>query len=64
MELNKNFKELREELKLTQNDLAIYLDVSRITYIKWEQEPDSMPLGKYEQLVNELKRLKQIKEGK
>lgn len=64
MELNKNFKELREELKLTQNDLAIYLDVSRITYIKWEQEPDSMPLGKYEQLVNELKRLKQIKEGR
>lgn len=64
MELNKNFKELREELKLTQNDLAIYLDVSRTTYIKWEQEPDSMPLGKYEQLVNELKRLKQIKEGK
>lgn len=64
MELNKNFKELREELKLTQNDLAVYLDVSRITYIKWEQEPDSMPLGKYEQLVNELKRLKQIKEGK
>lgn len=64
MELNKNFKELREELKLTQNDMAIYLDVSRITYMKWEQEPDSMPLGKYEQLVNELKRLKQIKEGK
>lgn len=59
-----NFKELREELKLTQNDMAIYLDVSRITYMKWEQEPDSMPLGKYKQLTDELERLKQIKEGK
>lgn len=63
MQVNKNFKELREELKLTQQDMAVYLDVSRITYIKWETEPNTIPLGKYEQLMTELERLKAIKEG-
>lgn len=59
---NVNFKTLREELRLSQQDVAIMLNVTRQTYIKWEQSPDIMPLGKYVQLVRELERLKAIKE--
>ena len=62
MELDKNFKELCESLKVTQLDMAMFLDVTRVTLGKWEDNPDTIPLGKYEQLMNELKRLKNIKE--
>lgn len=58
----KDFRTLREELHKSQDDVAALLDVSRITYIKWEQHPDMMPLGKYIKLINELERLKDIKE--
>lgn len=61
-EINKDFKSEREELNLTQQDAAMLLDVSRITYIKWEQEPDTMPIGKYEKLVSEFARLRNLKE--
>lgn len=57
-----NFKQEREALHLTQQDAAILLDVSRITYIKWENDPGSMPLGKYEQLKAEFERLNNLKE--
>ena len=45
-----------------QQDVAILLGVSRITYIKWENDPDTMPVGRYNQLVSEFERLRNIKE--
>ncbi len=54
---DKNLKDKRESLRLSQQDVAILLGVSRVTYIKYEQDPDSMPLGKYEQLMAEFIRL-------
>lgn len=61
-EINKQFKAEREELNLTQQDAAMLLNVSRITYIKWESEPDTMPIGKFELLKSEFARLKSLKE--
>ena len=61
-EFNKQFKVQREELNLTQQDAAVLLGVSRITYIKWETDPDTMPIGKYEQLIREFDRLIKLKE--
>lgn len=63
-EINKDFKREREELNLTQQDAAILLGVSRITYIKWETEPNTMPIGRYEQLLAEFARLRELKELK
>lgn len=57
----KTFKEQREELNLTQQDTAILLDVSRVTYMKWESEPDTMPVGRYRQLVDEFERLRKLR---
>lgn len=62
MEINKDFRHDREELNLTQQDCGVLLGVSRITYIKWEQEPDTMPIGKYELLMREFARLRQLTE--
>lgn len=61
-EINKDFKLEREELNLTQQDAAMLLSVSRVTYIKWETEPNTMPIGKYEQLMREFDRLRTLKE--
>jgi DNA-binding XRE family transcriptional regulator len=61
-EINKEFKHERDELNLTQQDAAVLLGVSRITYIKWETEPDTMPIGKYEQLMREFERLRNLRE--
>lgn len=61
-EINKKFRDEREELNLTQQDTAMLLSVSRITYIKWESEPDTMPIGKFEQLEREFARLRELKE--
>lgn len=61
-EFSKQFKKQREELNLTQQDAAMLLNVSRITYIKWETEPSTMPIGKYEQLIREFDRLIKLKE--
>lgn len=55
-------KHKRMSLMLSQLDVAMILDVSRMTYSKWEQNPESMPLGKYEFLMEELDRLKELKE--
>jgi DNA-binding XRE family transcriptional regulator len=60
--INKDFKTERIELGLTQQDAAILIDVSRITYIKYEQDPNEMPIGRYEKLLNEFKRLRELKE--
>lgn len=61
-EINKDFRTEREELNLSQQDAAMLLDVSRVTYNKWEQEPDTMPIGKYELLISEFERLRNLKE--
>ena len=61
-EINKQFRDEREELNLSQQDAAVLLNVSRVTYIKWEQEPETMPIGKYEQLMREFTRLRELKE--
>ena len=60
-EINKQFKGEREELNLTQQDAAILLDVSRITYIKWEMYPETMPIGKFEILKREFARVRDLK---
>ena len=61
-EINKDFRAEREELGLTQLDTAVLLGVSRVTYNKWETEPATMPIGKYEQLQSEFERLRNLKE--
>lgn len=57
-----NFRAQRKELGLTQQDVAVLLGISRVTYIKYEQEPDLMPLGQYKKLVTELERFRNLKE--
>lgn len=61
-EINKDFRSEREELGLTQLDAAVLLGVSRVTYSKWELEPETMPIGKYEHLLREFARLRELKE--
>lgn len=62
IEINKEFRAEREELNLSQQDAAMLISVSRVTYIKYEDDPDTMPIGKYERLMDEFKRLRAIKE--
>ena len=63
-EISKEIKRQRKELRLTQQDAAVILSVSRVTYIKWESEPATMPIGKYEQLMTEFARLRELREAK
>lgn len=49
---------------MTQLDVAILLGVSRVTYIKWEDDPDTMPIGKYKELIHELEGFKKIRDNK
>ena len=58
------FKEQRKELKLTQQDPAVLLGVKRVTYNKYENDPDLMPLGQYKKLIVEFDRLRKLKGGK
>lgn len=62
-EINKQIKQEREELRLTQADAAVIIGVTRVTYIKWENDPGTMPIGKYEQLMSEFARLRSLKEN-
>jgi len=61
-EINKEFRTEREALNLSQQDAAVLIDVSRVTYSKYEDDPDTMPIGKYEQLMREFARLRKLKE--
>ena len=61
-EINTEFKKERKELNLTQQDVAILLGVTRVTYAKWEEDPSTMPLGKLELLKREFERLRNLKE--
>lgn len=62
-DLSKQMKDQRKELKLMQQDAAMLIDVSRVTYIKWENDPSTMPIGKYDQLISEFGRLRELKEA-
>jgi DNA-binding XRE family transcriptional regulator len=61
-EISKNLSKRRIELGLTQQDAAVLIGVSRITYIKWEKDTNTMPIGKYEDLMVAFDRLKALKE--
>lgn len=41
----------RELYKLTQADVALHLGVSRVTYTRWEAQPDKIPLYQYRKLL-------------
>lgn len=50
-------KQLREQLKLTQAQLARRLGVGRVTVARWEtgrQEPSSLALAQIKQLQKEI----------
>lgn len=61
--MDSNLRERRKQLRLTQDEVADFLGVSRYTVMKWEDRPEQMPLGQYEKLVNEFKRLEEMKYG-
>lgn len=61
-EITKQLKRARRELKLSQQDAATLIGVTRVTYNKWEHDPSVMPIGKYEQLQLEIARLRELKE--
>ena len=60
-EIQNNLQQTRVSLGLSQQDVAVMLKVSRPTYVKWETNLNIMPIGKYEQLMKEFERLKQLK---
>lgn len=62
MSMRSNLKEEREALKLTQQDCAVILGVSRVTYNRWEQDLDTMPLGKFEEILTKFEQLRKLKE--
>lgn len=61
-ELSQQIKHDRMELGLSHQDAALLLGVSRPTYIKWEREPELMPIGQYNKLMQEFARLRNLKE--
>lgn len=60
-EILNNLQQTRMSLGLSQQDVAVMLGVSRPTYVKWETNLNIMPIGKYEQLMKEFERLKELK---
>lgn len=49
--VNKNLVKQRKDLKLTQSDVALAIGVSRVAYSNWEQDINTMPVGRYEQAL-------------
>lgn len=62
MEEIKNLREEREDLKLTQQDVAIMLGVGRVSYLNWENEPETMPLGKYLTIIKKFEELRKLRD--
>jgi DNA-binding XRE family transcriptional regulator len=62
-QINKDLRKLREELGLSQLDVAVMLDTSRPTYVRWETDPQLMPIGKYEKFMQEIARLRTLREN-
>lgn len=55
MTLNlRDIKAEREQLGLTQADMALVFRVVRITYLKWESEPRNMKIWQYEAVCDFL----------
>jgi len=52
----KRLRDIREDLDLTQADVASYLDVSKSTYSKWENEVEVMPLRRVVMFSNMTKK--------
>lgn len=50
----------RETYKVTQADMAVIVGTSRLTYIKWEKDIDTMSIGQYKRVCKELDRLAQL----
>lgn len=61
---SKSLREQREELRITQQEVAVILGVTRVTYNKWENDTDKMPLGKYNHITAVFEQLRALKEGK
>lgn len=59
--IDKDLITKRMEVDLSQLDVAVILGVSRPTYVKWEQDPLTMPIGKYEEMMYAIDRLKVLK---
>lgn len=58
-----NLKEKRKKLGYTQLDVSLAIGVARQTYNRWEQHQDSMPLGMYVAVVDELERANTVRQG-
>lgn len=56
--LSKDLVKQRKDLKLTQEDVALALGVSRVTYNNWEQNISTMPVGRYEQVLELFENLR------
>lgn len=56
--LSKDLVKQRKDLKLTQEDVALALGVSRVTYNNWEQKISTMPVGRYEQVLELFENLR------
>ena len=46
-----SIKEIREKLKMTQQEMAVVLDVSRITYFNYESGRTKMDADKIQKLL-------------
>ena len=58
-----SISEVRKDLRLTQEEVATYLGVHRQTYMKWEADQGTMPLGQYIKLQDKFNELKEMKYG-
>jgi len=56
-----DLKPIRDHLRITQAEVAIMIGVSRLTYIKWENNQDLMPIGKYKETIDNFSKLYQKK---
>ena len=44
-------KELRSEKGMTQEELAAKFNVTRQTIIRWEKDPDAIPINSYTKIL-------------
>jgi DNA-binding XRE family transcriptional regulator len=56
-----DIKPIRDYLMITQAEVAVMIGVSRLTYIKWENNQDLMPIGKYKETIDNFSKLYQKK---
>lgn len=56
-----NLRDIRKDLKMTQLDVAIMLGISRVTYNKYEQDVNSMPMGSYRRIIEVFNKLYELR---